>query len=86
MLVKIVAVANRNNTGLDLDRLQKVEDIHPEIAQKMLDGGTAVLPTSEELAAYREAQQSAKTDTKPTSTATAKGQPDHAEPPAAVEE
>lgn len=53
MLVTIVAVANKDNTGLDLDRLEKVEDLDPEIAQKMLDGGTGRVPSESELAAYR---------------------------------
>lgn len=56
MLVTIVAVANADNTGLDLNRLEKVEDLHPEIALKMLDGGTARIPSANELAAYHKAQ------------------------------
>lgn len=56
MLVTIVAVPLPDNSGLDLDRLEKVEDIHPELALKMLDGGTARIPSSAELAAYRDAQ------------------------------
>jgi hypothetical protein len=55
MLITIVAVANKDNTGLDLDRLEKVEDLDPEIAQKMLDGGTGRVPSEAELADYREA-------------------------------
>jgi hypothetical protein len=55
MLVTVVAVANADNTGLDLDRLEKVEDLPDEIAQKMLDGGTGRKPSESELATYREA-------------------------------
>lgn len=55
MLVTIVAIANADNTGLDLDRLEKVEDLDPEIAWKMLDVGTGRVPSEKELAVYREA-------------------------------
>lgn len=59
MLVTIVAVPNADNTGLDLERLEKVEDIAPELALKMLDGGTARKPSDAELTAYHEAQDKA---------------------------
>lgn len=56
MLVTIVAVPNADNTGLDPDRVEKVEDLHPDVARPMLDLGTARLPSDNELAAYREGQ------------------------------
>ncbi len=56
MLVTIVSVANADNTGLDLNRLEKVEDVNPEVARKMLDGGSARLPSDDELETYRKAQ------------------------------
>lgn len=52
MLVTIVAVANADNTGLDLDRLEKVEDLPVEVARKMLEIGTAREPSDDELDAY----------------------------------
>jgi hypothetical protein len=54
MLVTIVAVANADNTGLDLDRLEKVEDLDPDVANQMIQGGTGRVPSEKELAAYRE--------------------------------
>lgn len=54
MLVLIVCVANPDNTGIDMDRINKVEDLPDEIAQKMIDGGTGRIPSEAELAAYRE--------------------------------
>jgi len=54
MLVTIVAVGRPDGLGLDLDRLEKVEDLPDEIAQKMLDGGTGRKPSEAELTAYRE--------------------------------
>jgi hypothetical protein len=62
MLITIVAVANADNTGLDLDRLEKVEDLDPEIAWKMLDVGTGRVPSEKELAAYRDAHPDTGTD------------------------
>lgn len=56
MLVTIVSVANADNTGLDLDRLEKVEDHEPEVARKMVDSGSARLPSDDELEDYRKAQ------------------------------
>lgn len=55
MLVLIVCVANPDNTGLDLDRVNTVEDLPEEIAQKMIDGGSGRVPNEAELAAYRDA-------------------------------
>jgi hypothetical protein len=60
-LVTIVAIPNADNTGLDLDRLEKVEDLDPEIARNMLHYGTAREPSDEELAAYRKTQAGKKT-------------------------
>ena len=60
MLVTIVAVPLPDNSGLDVARLEKVEDLHPEIAQKMLDVGTARIPSSDELTAYHDAQHKAE--------------------------
>jgi hypothetical protein len=65
MLVTIVAVANADNTGLDLDRLEKVEDLPDEVALKMLDFGSARQPSDDELAAYREQQTAEKPANKP---------------------
>lgn len=62
MLVTIVAVPLPDNSGLDVSRLEKVEDLEPEIAQNMLDVGTAREPSAEELAEYRKAAE-AKRDT-----------------------
>jgi hypothetical protein len=56
MLVTIVAVPNADNTGLGPDRVEKVEDLHPDVARPMLDLGTARLPSDDELAAYRRGQ------------------------------
>lgn len=56
MLVTIVAVPNADNTGLDTDRMEKVEDLHPDVARPMLDLGTARLPSEEELDVYRKAR------------------------------
>ncbi len=56
MLVTIVAIANADNTGLDLDRLEKVEDLPAEVARKMLDIGTAREPSDSELEKYHAAQ------------------------------
>lgn len=56
MLVTIVAVANADNTGLDLDRLEKVEDLPDEVARPMLDIGTARKPSDEELDKYHASQ------------------------------
>jgi hypothetical protein len=53
MLVTIVAVPNADNTGLDKDRLEKVEDLDPEVARRMLELGTAREPSDDELGAYR---------------------------------
>jgi hypothetical protein len=57
VLVTIVIAPNADNTGPDLDRLGKVEDIPDEVARPMLDLGTARKPTEEELAAYHGAAQ-----------------------------
>jgi hypothetical protein len=57
MLVTVVAVGRPDGLGLDLDRLEKVEDLDPEIAQKMLDGGTGRVPSEAELKAYHDARQ-----------------------------
>lgn len=62
MLVTIVAVPNTDNTGLDPDRVEKVEDLHPDVARPMLDLGTARLPSDNELAAYHQAQDAPKHD------------------------
>ncbi|GAA2346947.1 hypothetical protein [Dactylosporangium salmoneum] len=62
MLVTIVAVPNADNTGLDVERMEKVEDLAPELALKMLEGGTARQPSEAELAAYHEQQQAGRTD------------------------
>lgn len=62
MLVTIVAVPNADNTGLDAERLEKVEDLNPEVARRMLDLGTAREPSDDELAAYREQQAGPKYD------------------------
>ncbi len=56
MLVTIVAIANADNTGLDLDRLEKVEDLPDDVARQMLWVGTAREPSDEELDAYEKAQ------------------------------
>lgn len=56
MLVTIVAIANADNTGLDLDRLEKVEDLPEEVARTMLQIGTARKPSDEELDEYEKAQ------------------------------
>lgn len=56
MLVTIVAVPNADNTGLDLDRLEKVEDLPDEVGRNMLNIGTAREPSAEELGAYEKAQ------------------------------
>ncbi len=53
MLVTIVMVPNADNTGPDLDRLEKVEDLDLQVAQNMLQYGTARVPSDEELAEYR---------------------------------
>lgn len=52
MLVTIVAVSNADNTGLDLDRIEKVEELPDEVARPMLDLGTARKPSDDELNAY----------------------------------
>lgn len=52
MLVTIVAVANADNTGLDLDRLERVEDLPDDLALNMLHFGTAREPSEAELANY----------------------------------
>lgn len=71
MLVTIVAVPNADNTGIDLARVEKVENIPAEVARRMVDLGTARLPSDEELQAYREAkiaeveQQVADAETEP---------------------
>jgi hypothetical protein len=62
MLVTIVAVPNADNTGLDPDRVEKVEDLHDDVARPMLDLGTARLPSDDELAAYHQAQDAGKRD------------------------
>jgi hypothetical protein len=62
MLVTIVAVPNADNTGLDAERMEKVEDLHPDVARRMLDLGTAREPSEDELAAYRGAQDAPKYD------------------------
>jgi hypothetical protein len=49
VLVVIVIAPNADNTGPDLDRIGKIEDIPDEIARTMLDLGTARKPTDEEL-------------------------------------
>lgn len=54
MLVTIVAVPNATNTGIDVDRVEKVEDIPVEVARQMVDLGTARLPSEDELETYRE--------------------------------
>ncbi|MGI5247772.1 hypothetical protein [Dactylosporangium sp. CA-139066] len=56
MLVTIVVVPNADNTGLDPDRMGRVEDIPDEVAVKMLQMGTAREPSTGELDAYRTAQ------------------------------
>ena len=56
MLVTIVAVPNADNTGIDTDRVEKVENIPAEVARRMVDLGTARLPSEDELEKYREAQ------------------------------
>lgn len=55
MLVTIVAVGRPDGLGLDLDRLEKVEDLDPDIANQMILGGTGRVPSEKELAAYRDA-------------------------------
>jgi hypothetical protein len=62
MLVTIVAVPNADNTGLDVDRLEKVEDLPAEVALKMLEIGTAREPSNEELDAYRGNHSASKYD------------------------
>jgi hypothetical protein len=62
MLVTIVAVPNADNTGLDAERMEKVEDLHPDVARPMLDLGTARMPSDEELDAYRKTQDAPKYD------------------------
>lgn len=52
MLVTIVAVAKADNSGLDLDRLEKVEDLPDEVARKMVDIGTARESSDGELETY----------------------------------
>ncbi|GAA0719866.1 hypothetical protein Drose_06160 [Dactylosporangium roseum] len=52
MLVTIVVVPNADNTGMDVDRMGKVEDIPDEVAVKMLQMGTAREPSVEELDTY----------------------------------
>jgi hypothetical protein len=49
-LVKIVYVADAQRRGPDLERIGRIEDIHPDVARRMVDEGTAVLPSPEELA------------------------------------
>ena len=56
MLVTIVAVPNADNTGIDKDRVEKVEDVPDEVARRMVDLGTAREPSDDELAAYHKAQ------------------------------
>ncbi len=56
MLVTIVAVPNADITGIHLDRVEKVENLPAEVARRMVDLGTARLPSEEELEAYREAK------------------------------
>ncbi|MER7280415.1 hypothetical protein ABT369_38860 [Dactylosporangium sp. NPDC000244] len=56
MLVTIVAVPNADNTGLDVDRLEQVEDLPTEVALKMLEVGTARQPSEAELAAYHDSR------------------------------
>lgn len=60
MLVTIVAVPNADNTGLDPDRVEKVEDLHDDVARPMLDLGTARMPSDQELDAYRKTQADAE--------------------------
>lgn len=62
MLVTIVAVPNAANTGLDVDRLEKVEDLPADVARRMLEVGTAREPSDAELAAYHKAPESAGLD------------------------
>ena len=64
MLVTIVAVPNADNTGLDIERLEKVEDLPDEVGRQMLDIGTAREPSDGELDAYH-AKQAAATATRP---------------------
>lgn len=74
MLVTIVAVPTADNTGLDADRAEKVEDITDELAVKMLQIGTAREPSAEDLDAYQAKlaaaeQPTADADSGPASTA-----------------
>jgi hypothetical protein len=95
VLVVIVIAPNADNTGPDLDRIGKVEDIPDEIARTMLDLGTARKPTGVELATHRgearsddgtpeltEAAPPAKSAPRPPS---ATGRPPQGEPSAAAE-
>lgn len=65
MLVTIVVVPNADNTGLDPDRMGKVEDIPDEVAVKMLQMGTAREPSADELDTHHKAQTADAGDERP---------------------
>ena len=56
MLVTIVYAVTADRTAPDTSRMERVEDLDPEIARVMLQDGTAREPSDDELAAYDEAQ------------------------------
>jgi hypothetical protein len=60
VLVWIVAAALPDNSGMDVERINKVEDLHPELARAMLGNGTGREPTADEVAEYE--RQQAKRD------------------------
>lgn len=57
MLVTIVYVPTPDLRGPDLSRMEKVEDLDPELARMMLADGTARQPSDDELAAYEESRK-----------------------------
>lgn len=53
MLVFVVVATLPDNSAMDVDRMNKVEDIPDDLARAMLNAGTARQPTEAELAEYR---------------------------------
>lgn len=57
MLVHIVYVPTADLRGPDLDRIGTVEDVPDDVGRMLIGEGSARVPTDDEAAAYREAQQ-----------------------------
>jgi hypothetical protein len=65
VLVWIVAAALPDNSGMDVERMNTVEDMHPELARAMFNSGTGREPTADEIAEYERQQAERKATAEP---------------------